>query len=186
MRSCILLVQKTRRGIPCSLENDMPSSKSSSQLSVCSSGWRKTAGKGSASGPAFFAGAGGATFLAADKAGNRLSEEERAAGEEDSLCRGLTGDASNSCCRAASNWSRPPCFEGREGAVHETRCVCIFEGHAPKKHTRLTPERLVPLLYLEHGLVKVIVAQRTRTLDHSFRTLPVSHLLFGGEHPWMT
>ena len=98
----------------------MPSSKSSSQLSVCSSGWRRTAGKGSASGAAFFAAAVGATLLEADKAGNKLNEEARAAGEEDSLFRGLTGEASSSCCRAASKWSRPPCFEGREGAVCET------------------------------------------------------------------
>jgi hypothetical protein len=96
----------------------MPSSKSSSQLSVCSSGCRRTAGKGSARGAAFFAAAGGTTFLAADKAGNRLNEEERAAGEEDSLNRGLTGEAGASC-RATSKGSRPPCFEGREGAVAE-------------------------------------------------------------------
>jgi hypothetical protein len=102
----------------------MPSSKSSSQLSVCSSGCRRTAGRGSASGAAFFAAAGGTTFLAADKAGNRLNEEERAAGEEDSLNRGLTGEAGASRCRATSKGSRPPCFEGREGAVCQTCYIC--------------------------------------------------------------
>lgn len=95
----------------------MPSSKSSSQLSVCSSGCRRTAGRGSARGAAFFAAAEGTTFLATDKAGNRLKEEERAAGEEDSLDPGLTGEAGASCCRATSKGCRPPCFEGREGAV---------------------------------------------------------------------
>jgi hypothetical protein len=124
VRGYIVLVQETRRGIPCSLENDMPSSKSSSQLSVCSSGCRKTAGRGSARGAAFFAAAGGTTFLAADKAGNRLNEEERAAGEEDSLNRGLTGEAGASCCRETSKGSRPPCFEGREGAVYQTCYIC--------------------------------------------------------------
>ena len=104
----------------------MPSSKSSSQLSVCSSGWRRTAGKGSARGAAFFPTAGGAPVLEAFKAGNRLNEEARAAGEEESLNRGLIGEASNSCCRATSNWSRPPCFEGREGAVSKIRYVCIW------------------------------------------------------------
>lgn len=124
MRGYIVLAQETRRGIPCSLENDMPSSKSSSQLSVCSSGCRRTAGRGSARGAAFFAAAGGTTFLAADKAGNRLNEEERAAGEEDSLNRGLTGEPGASCCRATFKGSRPPCFEGREGAVCQTSQIC--------------------------------------------------------------
>jgi hypothetical protein len=128
VRDFIFLVYETRRGIPCSLENDMPSSKSSSQLSVCSSGWRRTAGKGSARGAAFFAAAGGTAFRAADKAGNRLNEEASTAGEEDSLNRGLIGEAGNSC-RAASRWSRPPCFEGREGAVCDT-CILVFgESH---------------------------------------------------------
>ena len=75
----------------------MPSSKSSSQLSVCSSGWRRTAGKGSARGGVFFAGTGGATFLAADEAGNALSDEARAAGEADSWNRGLIGEGGASC-----------------------------------------------------------------------------------------
>ena len=120
------MVQETRHGIPCNLENDMPSSKSSSQLSVCSSGCRRTAGRGNARGAAFFAAAGRTTFLTADKAGNRLrvNEEERAAGEEDSLNRGLIGDAGASCCRATSKVSRPPCFEGREGAVCQTCYIC--------------------------------------------------------------
>ena len=104
-----------KRNIPCSLENDMPSSKSSSQLSVCSSGWLRTAGKGSARGAAFFAAAGGATFLAADEAGSALRDEARATGEEDSLKRALIGETGCSC-RATSRWSRPPCFEGRDGA----------------------------------------------------------------------
>ena len=111
--------------MPCSLENDMPSSKSSSQLSVCSSGWRRTAGKGSARGAAFFPAAGGAPVVEAFKAGNRLNEEARA-GEEESLDRGLIGEASSSCCRATSNWSRPPCFEGREDAVSKTCYNCIW------------------------------------------------------------
>ena len=112
----------------------MPSSKSSSQLSVCSSGCRRTAGRGSARGEAFFAAAGGGTFLAADKAGNRLNEEERAAGEEDSLDRCLTGEAGTSSCRATSKGSRPPCFEGREGAVvPNVLCLYFGEHHALKK-----------------------------------------------------
>ena len=90
----------------------MPSSKSSSQLSVCSSGWPNTAGRGSVRGPAFFPGASGATFLPADDTGNTFNDEE----SEASLRRFLLGEAGSSC-RETSRWSRPPCLEGRDGAV---------------------------------------------------------------------
>jgi hypothetical protein len=160
----------------------MPSSKSSSQLSVCSSGCRRTAGIGRASGGAFFVAAGGTIFLAPDEMGNTFNDDARAAGELDSLNRSLTGEVGNSC-RATSRCSRPLCFEGREGARCKGTQKCY---RIRRKRCRLTSERLVPLLHLEDGLVKVIIAQRTRPLDLSFRRLPVGHLLFRGEHPWMT
>ena len=160
----------------------MPSSKSSSQLSVCSSGWRRTAGKGRARGAAFFAAAGGTNFLPPDEVGNTFNDDARAAGEVDSLNRGLLGEAGNSC-RATSRCSRPLCFEGREGAEQKG----VQKGHTVwRKHCGLTSKRLIPFLHLEDGLVKIIIARRTRPLDLSFRRLAVGHLLFGGEHPWMT
>jgi hypothetical protein len=172
--------------IPCSLENDMPSSKSSSQLSVCSSGWLRTAGKGRARGAAFLAVAGGTTFLAADDPGGALKEDARATGEDGSLKRGLTGEAGDSC-RATSRWLRPPCFEGRDGARQRRGCRSGLDTDKNENaNRRLTSERLVPLLYLEHGFIKVVVTERARPFHLSIRALPVGHLLFRGKHPWMT
>jgi hypothetical protein len=121
----------------------------------------------------------GATFLAADETGNTLNDEARAAGEGDSLNRGLIGEAGNSC-RATSKRSRPPCFEGRDGAGRK-----VFGNGMYREHSRLTSQRLIPLLHLEHGLVKVVVAQRTRPLHLPIQTFSVSHLLLRREHPWM-
>jgi len=44
-------------------------------------------------------------------------------------------------------------------AIH---VIFVFdEGHAPKNAARLTPERFVPFLHFENGLIEVIVAQWT-------------------------
>jgi hypothetical protein len=105
----------------------MPSSKSSSQLSVCSSGWRSTAGRGSATGAEFFAAAGGGTFLPAVDTGNTFSDEARDASPR----RALLGEAGGSC---REEMSRPPCLDGRDGAAAHVRGA-RDEKKAPVTHT---------------------------------------------------
>ena len=117
--------------IPCNFENDGPSSKSSSQLSVCSSGCWRTNANGSRifstrpTGADGFPGAGGGALrdIGADidccsprtECWNKLTLAL--------LCSGRVGDGGGPSLQPA----RPPCFDGRVGAIyHQTVSIARY------------------------------------------------------------